>query len=574
MKTVGLLAMILVMLALAAASAAAAPPDAPCAHGAVDDPACVGYGTLPDAQPAAGRWNQTAAGTTIDDSQVLAFLAGLQDTPGTSLVPLFVGSDDTTTYSNAVAAVAFLSAGQVARARRVFDGLPAAGDPCPTCACRGAYQQFRSAATGGPRADMDPNDFWIGDNAWLLTALKQHRVVTGDQRYNGRITMLVNWFNCLENLTPAPGIYSGFRKDGSLMNWRHAEGSIDVYGALKGLNAEPVRVSVKAWLDDAVWPSDQHGCFDVGWLNRGNLPTDNVSWGALALGPSYQCLLQHAEARTARTQDRYLVETFDRFDATTWVTATMTSNPSIHVNLARNQAGPAHTLRVHYAWNDQDAWFLLNRTRDIHLVVTPAFRYYFWIKGDGSGNRLEVKLSNVSDETFWYHFSLDFTDWRVVSVRYDQFEPFGPAGAPLEEIGKIEFAVNNSSRTATAGSDLFVGPIWYQDRGAPVLWPVDGFDAFETEQNWLFVEGTAQMATAYCVAGEAPRYQHTMEELTQLLQPVGTGPAHGLPNFLTGGINRPVVELVASSWYVIAGRCVNPFDPQRLAYLPAVFAGQ
>ena len=78
MRTVGLLAMILVMLALAAASAAAAPTDAPCAHGAVDDPACVGYGTLPDAQPAAGRWNQTAAGTTIDDSQVLAFLAGLQ----------------------------------------------------------------------------------------------------------------------------------------------------------------------------------------------------------------------------------------------------------------------------------------------------------------------------------------------------------------------------------------------------------------------------------------------------------------------------------------------------------------
>ena len=254
MKTVGLLAMTLVMLALAAASAAAAPPDAPCAHGAVDDPACVGNSTIPDAQPTVGRWNQTAAGTTIDDSQVLVFLASLQDTPGTRLVPLFVGSDDTTTYSNAVAAVAFLSAGQVARARRVFDGLPAAGDPCPTCACSGAYQQFRSATTGMPRATMDPNDFWIGDNAWLLTALKQHRVVTGDQRYNGRITMLVNWFNCLENLTPASGIYSGFRRDGSLMNWRHAEGSIDVYGALKGLNAEPVRVSVKAWLDDAVWP--------------------------------------------------------------------------------------------------------------------------------------------------------------------------------------------------------------------------------------------------------------------------------------------------------------------------------
>ena len=170
---------------------------------------------------------------------------------------------------------------------------------------------------------------------------------------------------------------------------------------------------------------------------------------------------------------------------------------------------------MRYAWNDQDAWFLLYRTQDIHLAVTPAFRYYFWIKGDGSGNRLEIKLSNVSGETFWATRTLDFVDWRVVSVRYDQFEPFGPPGAPLGEIGKIEFAVNNASRVATPANDLVVGPIWYQDRGAPVLWPVNGFDAFETEQNWLFVEGTAQMATAYCVAGDAPRYQQTMGELTE-----------------------------------------------------------
>ena len=156
MKTVGLLAMILVVLALAAASAAAAPATTLCTHGALDDPACVGTAVslTPNLRPAGGT--KPTASPRFDDSQVLAFLAGLQDTPGARLVPLFVGSDDTTTYSNAVAAVAFLSAGQVARARRVFDGLPAAGDPCPTCACSGAYQQFRSATTGMPRADYGP----------------------------------------------------------------------------------------------------------------------------------------------------------------------------------------------------------------------------------------------------------------------------------------------------------------------------------------------------------------------------------------------------------------------------------
>jgi hypothetical protein len=554
MKTVGFATLALIVLALTTASATASPLPAACSG-----PACVAGASVPDVTP-------------LDDAQVLAFLAGLQDTPGATLVPLFAGSDDTTTYSNAVAAAAFLSAGQPARARRALDGFPAAGDPCPACACRGAYQQFRLASTGGPRPAMDPNDFWIGDNAWLLAAMKQYRTLTGDSRYNGRITMLTSWLTCLEALTPDPGIYSGFRRNGALMAWLHPEGSLDVYGALKGLGAEPVRASVKRWLDDAVWPPDQRGCYDIGWMNRGNLPTDNVSWGYLALGSDYQCLLQHAEARTARTQDRYLVEAFDRFAAGAWITATMTTNPSIQVDLAQEQAGSAHTLRVHYAWNDQDAWFLLYRTRDVDLAVTPAFRYYFWIKGDGSGNRLEVKLSNVSGETFWYHFPLDFRDWRVVSVRYDQFEPFGPGGAPLAEIGKIEFAVNNTSRTATAGRDFFVGPVWYQDRGAAALWPVDGFDAFEAEQNWLFVEGTGQMAAAYCLAGETGRYQHAMDELTGILQPAGNG--LGLPNFLTGGINRPVAEAVASSWYVLAARCVNPFDPQRSAYLPAVWARQ
>ena len=191
---------------------------------------------------------------------------------------------------------------------------------------------------------MDPNDFWIGDNAWLLTALKQHRVVTGDQRYNGRITMLVNWFNCLENLTPAPGIYSGFRKDGSLMNWRHAEGSIDVYGALKGLNAEPVRVSVKTWLDDAVWPCGPARLLRRRFAQPRQLADRQRVLGHPGARAGLSCLLQHAEARTARTQDRYLVETFDRFTPGNWITATMTSNTSIHVNLARQQAGPAQVL--------------------------------------------------------------------------------------------------------------------------------------------------------------------------------------------------------------------------------------
>ena len=73
MKTVGLLAMTLVVLALAAASAEAAPATTLCTHGTLDDPACVGN-SIPNTQPAAGRWNQTDAVATIDDSQVLSLI--------------------------------------------------------------------------------------------------------------------------------------------------------------------------------------------------------------------------------------------------------------------------------------------------------------------------------------------------------------------------------------------------------------------------------------------------------------------------------------------------------------------
>ena len=109
------------------------------------------------------------------------------------------------------------------------------------------------------------------------------------------IDRLRDWFLCIEALTPDPGIYSGFLKDGELMDFRHAEGSIDVYGALADLDAELARSSIKSWLDEQVWiPREE--CFERGPDNRANLPTDHVSWGFLALGPDYSCILAEADS--------------------------------------------------------------------------------------------------------------------------------------------------------------------------------------------------------------------------------------------------------------------------------------
>ena len=402
--------------------------------------------------------------------------------------------------------------------------------------------------------------------------------MSGDSRYDTLIARLTGWFACLEDLTPDPGIYSGFRKNGDLMAFRHPEGSIDVYGALRGSGVEAVQASIKTWLDQAVWvPRDD--CYDIGYMNwpalvTHNLPTDNVSWGYLALGPAYRCLLPYADALTARAQDSYLIEVFDSRTDADWTTARHNDDPSIVVNLARAQHGEGHDLVVGYTWGADDEWFLFHRERDIDLAVTPGFVYHFWLKGDGSGNRFEVKLQNKTGEWYWYTLPLDFSAWRKVEARYDQFADFGDNhGVRLGEITKIEYAVNNQSHQAAVNSELRIGRTWYQDSGAPLRFSSDGFAAFETEQNWLFVEGTGQMAAAYCVAGRMQEWEHYLGELTALLRPAATGDAQGLPNFVTGGVNRPVIESVASSWYIVADHCLNPFDlvGQRSQYLPAIW---
>ncbi len=516
-----------------------------------------------------------APDTTPPAQTVLRFLERIQDAWPSGLAPLYEGADAATTYSNAMAAIAFVAEGEYGRARRIFDAFAGQTDACPTCACPGGYQQFRLASTGGPDPSADPNDFWVGDNAWLLVALKDYRQATDDGRYDALIARLTSWFVCLEARTPHPGIYSGFRKTGDLMAFRHPEGSIDVYGALKGLGAEAVRASIKQWLDQAVWVP-RGDCYDIGYMNwphqtTHNLPTDNVSWGYLALGSTYRCLLPYAEGLIARSQDPYLIEVFDSHTDSYWTAARQNDDPSIIVNLARAQHGEGHDLVVKYTWDSDDEWFVFHRERDVDLAITPGLVYRFWLRGDGSGNRFEVKLQNKTGEWYWYSRSLDFSDWRLVEVRYDQFADFGDNhGVRLAEITKIEYAVNNQSHHEAVDSELRIGRTWYQDSGTPRSYGVDGFAAFETEQNWLFLEGTGQMAAAYCVAGKTAEWQHTLGELTGQLRPASAGDGQGLPNFLTGGVNRPVIESVASSWYIVAARCLNPFDPAGSGdvYLP------
>jgi hypothetical protein len=186
--------------------------------------------------------------------------------------------------------------------------------------------------------------------------------------------------------------------------------------------------------------------------------------------------------------------------------------------------------------------------------VTKGFQYSFWLKGDGSNNRLEVALTNTTDEVFEYILYLNFVGWKKITVNYDDFKYAwaGDSNNALAAIKEIAFAINNGSPKDISG-EFWIGPIW-----SPTLPPIDGFAAFQSDGNWLWIQGTAQMADAYCVAGQKEKCNQYLDELSSLLSASG---GKGLPNYLFEGNNRPNPEVEATAWYIIASLGLNPFPP-------------
>ncbi|MCB9434952.1 MAG: hypothetical protein H6668_23570 [Ardenticatenaceae bacterium] len=100
--------------------------------------------------------------------EMILFLKHLQDQqqpPG--LVPIFEYSDPkdafTTTYSNAMVALAFVIEGELERARQIFDVFESNKHQCIDC-CEGGFQQFLNPRTGEPYNEpqkLDHRIRWI-----------------------------------------------------------------------------------------------------------------------------------------------------------------------------------------------------------------------------------------------------------------------------------------------------------------------------------------------------------------------------------------------------------------------------
>ena len=551
-----------------------------------------------------------AGGSKLEGT--LAYLSGLQSST-TGLV-------SASTYENAISAIAFARCGHFEKAERIFMEFPVGGDQIPEgaiacqpgattgeewtrCVCEGGYRQSREAVIelnteagieNDTEMDTEANHqpqligpFRVEDAAWLAAAVEYYRRVvpvsdnpTVDDHINQLIAQMRSWFLCLGAQTVAlgeTGIHAGYCGDGRLKgpdqkcygdpDWTlemDAGGSIDVYGALRYSapsddNIQKLQENIKTWIDGHVWlPAGS--CFDRGRDDSAALPAELVAWGMMSLAPddsSYNCLMEDYAGLFRRSLSKSVIADFEDDFVDDW-----TFVPLDFASLTAENG----QARVDWDWGERpisQEWFLFNR--NICLPVSNQFDYC-------------LDFSTTVDEAQWFEVKFNpaagadagqyiypFLDMSLLGgelcVSYDDLVGLG-GDSPGENgafLGGIEFAVNADVAEIAAPSS---GAIWLDDIRYEDDAPVEGFSDLENEADRIGVSITAAMATAYCLTGEKENYMHYLEQLDGWRLEATTR-GQGLPPELTPKSSLDCIASVeATSWYIIAKHCFNPFAGQ------------
>ncbi|PJA73834.1 coagulation factor 5/8 type domain-containing protein [bacterium CG_4_9_14_3_um_filter_65_15] len=132
--------------------------------------------------------------------------------------------------------------------------------------------------------------------------------------------------------------------------------------------------------------------------------------------------------------------------------AVWTAHPAdgVTMKLADEQG----SLRLDFSFAG-GGWAIARRTVDLDLPANYAFR--FRLRGAGTANHLEFKLSDRSGENVWWHVERDVRwpdQWREISIPRRRIEfAWGPqGGGEIRHVAAIEFAV-----TAGGGG---TGTVW------------------------------------------------------------------------------------------------------------------
>ncbi|MDO3413183.1 hypothetical protein QWJ34_25755 [Saccharibacillus sp. CPCC 101409] len=205
------------------------------------------------------------------------------------------------TYDQAVAATAFIAAGDRARAEKILNKMRDIQDPS-------GYWLNSYWYNNGAGEEIREH---VGPVVWVAMAVMAYEKQYGDTRYRNMAVKALDWSLQYQQANGGvAGGWSGWTNANE--PWTSTEHNLDIYPTLRYFaSAETSRASayntaaarVKTFLDTKVW-NDSRKNFYGGWKNDTNLvdpfvPMDVNPWGVLALGLSgahdYQSALSYVE---------------------------------------------------------------------------------------------------------------------------------------------------------------------------------------------------------------------------------------------------------------------------------------
>ncbi len=159
---------------------------------------------------------------TSSPEQVYEWMAQMQASNG--LVESAENTNFVSLYDNALAALAFLANGDLARAEMIFDYFDQQLET-EFYGNDGGFFQFREiSGENGSR-------IWMGDNAWLLLALNNYHEITNSNTYEHLAFELENWLRSIQEQDG--GLLGGINEDGTLIP-KVTEGMITAFNAVPG----------------------------------------------------------------------------------------------------------------------------------------------------------------------------------------------------------------------------------------------------------------------------------------------------------------------------------------------------
>ncbi len=218
------------------------------------------------------------------------------------------------TYDNALAALAFISTGNLALAGSILDAYATIG-PEPD----GGFLHRYRASDGGPANGLEV----VGHNAYLLQAMALYSLERGDSTYEGLATNLADYLLAHQDVDG--GLFGRFS-----VTWKSTEHNLAAYSAIHNMAVvfglpryEDFAQAVRAFIEAECWD-------EVRFFTGENDPmivTDVQALGTMILGPGFASGSYWVEDWTLTTR-RYHGQQVTGFDLnidrdTVWTEGTL-----------------------------------------------------------------------------------------------------------------------------------------------------------------------------------------------------------------------------------------------------------